>query len=66
MNKGKSFLCVPVSETVRLLKYVLYVLAFQPFFATATALLATIPLTTQLLLSLLLNTGTSCKILYIF
>ena len=42
MNKGKSFLCTLISETIRLLKYVLYVLAFKTFFATATALLATI------------------------
>ena len=28
MNKGKSFLCALISETIRLLKYVLDVLAF--------------------------------------
>ena len=32
MNKGKSFLCALISETIRLLKYVLYVLAFKTFF----------------------------------
>ena len=38
-----------ISETIRLLKYVLYVLAFKTFFlVTATALLATIPLITWL------------------
>ena len=45
MNKGKSFLCALISETIRLLKYVLYV-AFKTFFATATALLVTIPVIT--------------------
>ena len=29
MNKGKSFLCALISETIRLLKYILYVLAFN-------------------------------------
>ena len=53
MNKGKSSLCALISERIRLLKYVLYVLAFKTFFATAAALLATIPLITRLLLSLL-------------
>ena len=31
MNKGKSFLCALISETIRLLKYVLYVLAFSDY-----------------------------------
>ena len=31
-NKWKSFLCALISETIRLLKYVLYVLAFKTFF----------------------------------
>ena len=53
MNKGKSFFCALISERIRLLKYVSYVLAFKTFFARATAFLATIPLITRLLLSIL-------------
>ena len=38
MNKGKSFLCALISETIRLLKYVLYVLAFSDYTTNYTVI----------------------------
>ena len=38
MNKGKSFLCALISETIRLLKYLLYVLAFSDYTTNYTVI----------------------------
>ena len=38
MNKGKNFLCALISETIRLLKYVLYVLAFSYYTTNYTVI----------------------------
>ena len=38
MNKGKSFLCALISETIPPLKYVLYVLAFSDYTTNYTVI----------------------------